>query len=174
MGRRRLSRDEARKKTRDEILTAARRLFGEHGYRGASLEQIADAAGYTKGAVYSNWSGKEALFLELLDREAEDGGYAEYDTEPGTWAMATLEFFVDAVSSPEVRSALAERYRQARKEAGRRMSRGRDDPDWATWEEIAALAMAVGSGLIIQNAIDPDALERDLAERVMRRLTDLD
>lgn len=169
MNRKRMSREEARQYTRDEILASARRLFGEHGYRATSLEQIAEEAGYSKGAVYSNWSGKEALFLEVLDREAETA--ENPSLQPSAWALATLEFFVESVGSPEIREALAERYGRAREEVAMRLSGGRDDPGWATWNEIASVVMAVGSGLLIQAAIDPDVLEPDLLERVIWRLT---
>lgn len=174
MARKRLSREEAKELTRSEITAAARRLFGQHGYRRTSLEEIAETAGYSKGAVYSNWSSKEALFLELLDRELEDedSDYSTHDLSPTTWALATLEFFVDAVNSHEMREALAERYEKARAESAELIAQGRPAPDWATWREIASVAMATGSGLIIQNAVDPDALDPNLLQRVMAILTD--
>lgn len=173
MARQRLTREEARERTRSEILAAARRLFGQHGYRRTSLEEIAETAGYSKGAVYSNWPSKERLFLELLDNELddEDSDYSTHDLSPTTWALATLEFFVDAVNSPEMREALARRYEKARAESAEVIARGRPEPDWATWEEIASIAMATGSGLIIQNAVDPQALDPTLLQRVMARLT---
>ena len=173
MARERLTRQQAREQTRSEILDAARRLFGQHGYRRTSLEEIAESAGYSKGAVYSNWPGKEALFLELLDREFDDKDrtYSTNDLSPTTWALATLEFFVDAVNSPAMRGALAERYESARTESAQFIAGGRPDPEWATWREIASIAMATGSGLIIQSAVDPEALDPDLLQRVMARLT---
>jgi len=52
-------------RTRADLLAAARRVFAEQGYEGASVGDIAAAAGYTKGAVYANFGSKEDLFLEL-------------------------------------------------------------------------------------------------------------
>lgn len=169
MSARRLTREEARHRTRRAILDAARAQFTERGYRGASLDDIAETAGYSKGAVYSNWSGKEALFLDLLD-EAQTEQPSGIDISAGGWALATLEFFVDAVRSPETRAALADRYRQARYDIGAGLGQGRADPSWATWDELASVAMALGSGLIIQTAIDDDAIDGSLADRVMRHL----
>lgn len=63
----RLSRAESRAQTRQEILKTAQRLFAQEGFRGASLDAIAYEAGYSKGAVYSNFESKEHLFLEVME-----------------------------------------------------------------------------------------------------------
>jgi AcrR family transcriptional regulator len=172
MGARRMTRDEARARTREAILVQARRLFESRGYRGASLEDIAEAAGFSKGAVYSNWAGKEALFLDLLDREAQDGGAGDsaLATEATGWALATLDFFLEAVHNPETRAALGERYRQARQGAGAAIAQGRPNPPWANWEEVASVVMALGSGLIIQSAVDEAAVDPTLMQRAVGRL----
>jgi AcrR family transcriptional regulator len=64
--RRRLSRGEAQSETRRQLLRAAGRLFLRDGFVATSLAQIAEEAGVTKGAVYSNFESKEDLFLALL------------------------------------------------------------------------------------------------------------
>jgi len=64
--KRRLTRSEAKARTRAALLTAARQVFTRVGYPGASLDQIAAEAGYTKGAVYAHFESKEDLFLALL------------------------------------------------------------------------------------------------------------
>lgn len=166
----RLTREESRARTRGAVLSAARTLFAERGYRAASLDDIAAAAGYSKGAVYSNWPSKEALFLELLDRAAGDAAPEGLDTAATGWALATLDFFLEAVRTPQMREALAQRYRRARREAGAGLAGGRADPEWASWDEVASVAMALGSGLVIQAAIDDDAVDPSLAGRAMERL----
>ena len=176
MTQRRLSREEARQRTRQAILQTSRELFAEQGYRGASLEEIAETAGYSKGAVYSNWPSKEALFLELLDRErtGTDLGTPDgVEISPTGWALATLDFFLEAVHNPQTRAALAERYQQARSEVGASMGGGRPDPSFATWEELAAVAMALGSGFIIQTTIEPESIDQTLFGRIMQQLTTL-
>jgi AcrR family transcriptional regulator len=65
--RRRLSRQESRLETRTRLLDSAAQLFARGGYEGASIDLIAENAGYSKGAFYSNFDSKEAIFLELLD-----------------------------------------------------------------------------------------------------------
>lgn len=73
----RLSRAEAQTRTRELLLTAARRLFVRDGYARTSLDGIAEAAGFSKGAVYSNFDGKEELFLDLLQAKL-DGELANF------------------------------------------------------------------------------------------------
>lgn len=63
MPRRRLTREESQAQTRGRLLDAARTVFAGRGYHGASVEEIAEEAGYSKGAVYSNFESKEEIFL---------------------------------------------------------------------------------------------------------------
>ncbi len=58
-----------RQRTRARLLDAALDVFAEHGVRAASVEMIAEAAGFTRGAFYSNFSSKEELFFALMERE---------------------------------------------------------------------------------------------------------
>lgn len=62
----RLTRAEAKAQTREQLLDAAARVFAQKGYAGASVDEIAEAAGYSTGALYSNFDSKEKLFLELM------------------------------------------------------------------------------------------------------------
>jgi AcrR family transcriptional regulator len=63
----RLTRQESRLETRTRLLESAAQLFAKGGYEGASVDLIAESAGYSKGAFYSNFESKEAIFLALLD-----------------------------------------------------------------------------------------------------------
>jgi len=72
MKRTRLTREESREQTRERLLDAAQTMFIRKGFIGASVEDIALAAGYTRGAFYSNFSGKAELFVELLRRDHEE------------------------------------------------------------------------------------------------------
>jgi AcrR family transcriptional regulator len=71
MTRIRLTREQSRDQTRERLLDAAQALFMKKGFVGASVEDIALAAGYTRGAFYSNFSGKADLLVELLRRDHE-------------------------------------------------------------------------------------------------------
>ena len=62
----RLTRAQQQAQTRERLLAAAERVLARHGYGGASIDLITAEAGYSKGAIYSNFESKEAVFLELL------------------------------------------------------------------------------------------------------------
>jgi AcrR family transcriptional regulator len=66
--RRRLRRDERQALTREALLEAAMELFDAKGFVATSIADIAEAAGYTTGALYSNFTGKEDLYLAALER----------------------------------------------------------------------------------------------------------
>jgi AcrR family transcriptional regulator len=128
----RLTRVERKERTRTDIVAAARESFLRHGFHGASLDLIADEAGYTKGAVYSSFAGKDDLFLAvldanfeqrrqaytelLLDQERIEDAYRvvarflfESDRDEPQWAPLLLEFWAHASRRDELRAAVAER-----------------------------------------------------------------
>jgi AcrR family transcriptional regulator len=126
----RLTRVEQRRRNRDLVLAAARQMFLARGYHGASLEQIADEAGFSKGVVYSQFESKADLFLALLELRIEeragdnarfverlvtrDGltldeglrALAEHVTErdraDAEWGLLVIEFRVHAARNPEL------------------------------------------------------------------------
>src|SRR5579864_9647173 len=71
MGRKRLSREDSRDRTTQRLLAAAQKLIAKRGLNDTSLEDIAEEAGYTRGAFYSNFRSKDDLFIELLLRDHE-------------------------------------------------------------------------------------------------------
>src|ERR1700692_3617117 len=68
----RLTRGQSRQNTRERLLAAARSVFARSGFHGASVEEIASKAGFSTGALYSNFDGKEDLFLVLMEREIDE------------------------------------------------------------------------------------------------------
>jgi AcrR family transcriptional regulator len=129
----RLTRPEQRERTRGDLLDAARTIFERHGFHRASLDQIAEEAGYTKGAVYSHFTGgKDELFLAVLDRHidervptyaetilAEDSFEASVraiarhivalgERDPA-WTPLLVEFWTHASHDPALRDAVRER-----------------------------------------------------------------
>src|SRR5580658_10966151 len=118
----RLSRAEQTERIRAALLASARRVFLERGYHGASVDQIAEAAGFSTGVVYSQFGGKADLFLALLEaRIAEraadnmravegltgDKGIARLlehaasvDRAEPEWGLLVVEFRVHAVRDP--------------------------------------------------------------------------
>ena len=69
MTRKRLSREDSREQTTQRLLDAAQKLIARKGLDAASVENIAEAAGYSRGAFYSNFKSKDDLFIELLRRD---------------------------------------------------------------------------------------------------------
>jgi len=61
-----------RKQTRQRLIDAAFTVFGEHGLHAATVEQITEAAGFSRGAFYSNFSSKEELFFAAIDRKRDE------------------------------------------------------------------------------------------------------
>ena len=129
----RLSRLQRQEQTRSQLLEAALRVFLRRGFHGASLDEIADEAGYTTGAVYSNFKGKDDLFLAVLDAEAqrrfplhtelmlragslEEGLRAsaremtQYAREHPGWTGVYVEFWTHASRRPELRRRVAEQH----------------------------------------------------------------
>jgi AcrR family transcriptional regulator len=91
-GRRRLTRPEAQALTRRRLLDAAADVFGEKGFRAASLNDVADRAGYTIGAVYSNFASKDELFHALMRerlRMAEEGLAAAFRDDESSSRIST-------------------------------------------------------------------------------------
>src|SRR5580704_7802114 len=63
----RVTRETSKARTRERVLAEAQRLFRERGYAATSLEQIAEAADVTKGAIYGHFSSKEDLLLSAIE-----------------------------------------------------------------------------------------------------------
>ena len=129
----RLSRAEAKARTRDELVDAAERLFTTHGFHATALDQVAAEAGYTKGAVYSNFASKEDLFFAVYERRVERAleRFAVLEDDladdvPERLARATLaesqagwlavffEFWAHVLRNPQLRERFAELHRRGR------------------------------------------------------------
>jgi AcrR family transcriptional regulator len=110
----RVSRSERKARTREELILAARVVFMRRGFHGATLDEIAEEAGYTKGAVYSNFAGKDDLYLALLDAHYEQRieAYVQmlYDEETFEDAIRAVGRFMEQADSrdPDWLPTLAE------------------------------------------------------------------
>src|ERR1035438_3281679 len=65
--RKRLTREESKEVTRMRLIEAAERLFIRRGFDDASVDEISEAAGYSRGAFYSNFGNKEQVLLAVID-----------------------------------------------------------------------------------------------------------
>jgi AcrR family transcriptional regulator len=112
MKRKRKSQAERREDTREQVLAAAARVFARNGFHATSLEAVAEEAGFSRGAVYYNFSDKEELFLELLDRRCTER------------AQDLREVFTDVDDGVEATS------RQAQVAAQQALDAMTGDPEW--------------------------------------------
>ena len=193
----RLTRAQRREQTRERLLDAAGRVFARRGFHAASVDEVAEAAGYTKGAVYSNFRSKDELFLALLDRRlagqleqvgalyaiesseelraAMHGRTEEELAEARDFAVLIVEFWLYAMRHPAARAELATRYRQLRGRLGeliaRRYARHQTAPPMPP-EHLAALALATDAGLFLQYSAEPGALPWELHADAMIQLLD--
>jgi len=127
-----LTPERRRRQTRDHLLQAAAIVFAERGFHGASLDEVAAVAGFTKGAVYSNFKNKEGLFLALLESryqrelDALHAALSASEVPPearlsdfvalireqapvadDNWTTLYLEFWLYALRNPQAREKLA-------------------------------------------------------------------
>jgi AcrR family transcriptional regulator len=91
----RLTRAETQERNRDRVLTAARQEFAERGFRDAKIDAIAERAELTRGAVYSNFPGKRALYFAVLAEDAERPP-AQPQQQPGRTVREALATFARA------------------------------------------------------------------------------
>lgn len=176
----RLSRAESQARTRQQLIATARQLFLRDGYAVTSLEKVADEAGYSKGAVYSNFRNKDELCLAVLDeirteqaelmaqavagadsfdaRLAAFQRWAEQNIGNEAWTSLEVEFALSARRDTRVRDALAVRDRVIRDGIAALISEnaeqyGIDLPMSA--DDVATALLSLGIGLGVQRAIDP-------------------
>jgi TetR/AcrR family transcriptional regulator, transcriptional repressor of aconitase len=179
----RLSRDESRAETRRRLLDAAWQVFAEKGFEGCSVDNLVERAGYSKGAFYSNFESKDAIFLELLkEHKAEMLGRLEElldadcsmnellgrleiynrDLEKDTiWCLLSVEFQVRAAREPAFRKVFAEFSRIDQVKVARFIESlferaGVQLP--AKAESLAGAFMALIQGLALRRAADPRGL----------------
>lgn len=198
MTRKRLTRQESRAQTRERLLEAAARIFSQRGFDAASVDEIAEEAGFSKGAVYSNFASKEELFMTLLDQHlaAEFQSIASRFTEQGqqdenartqinqsfpahleeqrTWNLLSIEFFLYALRHPKIQQQLAERYRMARAELTRLLQKTFEDQHQQQHalpaEYISWVLLGLGTGLSLQAYVEPGAMPADLYSKVVGQL----
>jgi AcrR family transcriptional regulator len=136
--RRRLTRAESKARTRQQLLDAAAELVARRGVNATSVEEIAETAGYSIGAVYSNFSGKEELLVALLDEHLTAGAqelvrrldqagadrqtradaagryFDEVAAGRQAWFLLSAELWLYAVRNPALRRAAVAARRGAR------------------------------------------------------------
>jgi len=181
----RLTRGESVKQTRRRLLDAAETLFIERGFHAASLDAVAERAGFSKGAVYSRFDHKADLFLALLEErnpriveafadllaEAGSGAdligafgrwWVERMREGSAWSLVLVEFWTSAGRDP----ALRERFAQSHERLMLALAKRTDDAAERLGVQLAVSSLdlarittALGRGLQLERLLDPGAVD---------------
>jgi AcrR family transcriptional regulator len=186
---RRLTRDEKKAQTRERLLRAAEEVFAERGFFAASVEEVAERAGFSMGAVYSNFESKGDLFLALfeehiatqlhdylelfeaagaLEQQARGGAdrWMRYLREHPDYYPLFLEFAAYAAREPRMREAFAARQGAFRELFTSMVDRGARDagvePPPGASEQLGILVSALGNGLALEKLADPDGVPDEL------------
>jgi AcrR family transcriptional regulator len=187
----RLTRAESTALTRRRLLEAAQRVFFERGFHGASLEAVAEEAGLTKGAVYSQFVSKADLFLayqeERNERTIERAGGRLAELGAGGWppdviiehwrnrllnepveqSLLVIEFWASACRDPEV-------HRQFSDQHARLLERVAEDLDAAAARlgavlptpalELVRLSTGIAHGLMLEQLMNRESVDDELIE----------
>lgn len=191
-GTRRRSNAEKKAATRRDVIHAAIDIFSRDGYAKASLDAIAEHAGYSKGAIYSNFANKADLFLAAIDAnidglaldevaiddvmaaelagatDAEIAAYAKDVTEG--FGLATLEFITVALRDPSLREALNARIQRMIGQQTATIVGVRRDNDPLAVDAIANLVAAIDLGMDVLQLLGIPGATLGLADVGRQRL----
>ena len=187
-----LTRADRQARTRDELVAAADRLFTTNGFHATSVDAVADAAGYTKGAVYSNFDSKEDLFFAVYERRVDrrvgemertlasaETAYAGMERliaglerrQDDGWLAVFFEFWAHVLRHPELRERFADQHRRGLQPVTAALERaaaerGRRLPEDAA--KLAAARHAMLTGLQLERLTQPELVDAGLAVRMLR------
>ena len=186
--RTRAARAEGRE-ARDELLTAALRVFARRSYREAGVDEIAAEAGYSKGALYWHFSGKEELLMALLDERIDapvrdrvvllasapaerdmsveaSRAFAQQLGEQREAMLLEREYWSLAIRDPELRARYAERQTELRGALAAAMearARHLGTPElMMPAEDVARIVMSIIGGLAVDELIEPGSVRPEL------------
>jgi AcrR family transcriptional regulator len=174
---------------RDELLSAALRVFARRGYRQARVDEIAAEAGYSKGALYWHFSGKEELLLTLLEERVDAPAremvallasapperdmsleasreFARRMSERRDEVLLEREYWSLAIRDPELRVHYAARQRELRSELARALearARHLGTPGIPMpAEDLARVVMSIVGGLAVDELVEPGSVRPEL------------
>ena len=190
--RKRLTREESRAQTRERLLDAGRELFIKVGIDATSLEEVAETAGYSRGAFYSNFASKDELICAVLERETDRAhqdlnALFARDLPPLERLAVIRSFYVNmscdlsncmfwtairlyALRNPSVHPKIAGLFRSHYAEVARYVRRmyeelGKEPP--APPEVLAFSLIAQAQGLAISQMVDPDLISKDQFQQAL-------
>lgn len=186
----RLRRAEQVERNRELVLAAAQRVFVARGYAGATLEAIADEAGFSKGVVYSQFGSKPDLFFALLEQRIEHraahhrqavaglrgldafeallrAGAQDAASEPG-WDFVLTEFRAQAVRNTELNRRYAEAHSRAVDHLASRLAEVYASNELTLRipaRSLAEFIFATSTGVALERSANPSAIpEEEIAE----------
>jgi AcrR family transcriptional regulator len=188
------TRAERQAQTREDLIDAAEEQFTANGFHATSLDAVAIAAGYTKGAVYSNFSSKEDLFFAVYERRVErhEARVAELFADPPDareailrvieavgdlrrrrqdgWMAVFLEFWTHVLRHPEHRARFGAAHRRAVepfKVALERFAQQRGITLAIPADQLATSLFAMENGIGLERLTDPESADADLPVRLV-------
>ncbi|AYM40225.1 hypothetical protein B5566_10620 [Mycobacterium sp. MHSD3] len=176
----RLTRSEAQAQTKARLVESATQLYLQQGFAATSNEQVAEEAGYSRGAVYSNFPSKEALALEVIDRHTEqvlesyrttlaEGSsedrvqkfqdWIEQSLSDTGWALLKIELALVARRNSTLNDELAARDKTMLDHVAGAISQLDDDLELpeASVRDLARLCVAMGQGVALDSIKDPSS-----------------
>jgi AcrR family transcriptional regulator len=189
-----------RAEVRRRLLAAALKVFAERGFASASLDQVAEAAGLTKGAIYSNFASKDDLFFALMEEQildrieavrtvlaASSAGTGDEPalqeigrlltvafTERREWQLVFLDFWERAIRDEDVRVQFVAHRRALRAAIAERVEQvlGRAPVlGQLTVDDVVTVVLALTNGLAIEQYADPAFVSDGLFGRVLTQLS---
>jgi AcrR family transcriptional regulator len=184
----RLTRKEKQAQTRECLMHSAARVFAKRGLQQASIDEVAEEAGFTKGAFYANFKNKEELFLAMLDERfakriddiervvAGEGTavekarrygdtYAETLRSDPEWERLFFEFSAYAVRDEDFRQELVTRYRAMRTRTAAALKAESEQygkEHVLPFEEVALMTSAMSNGFALEKLLEGDAVPDEL------------
>ena len=169
-----------RARTRERLIAAATEIVAREGFHAATVDQIAERAGLSIGALYSNFAGKDDLLFAVFDghlmwfEEKVGEALAKDDLKAATSQLICLpqqtpeqflvfiEFWAYAVRKPRVRKQFAKRMTEMREQLAGALTaiRGGDEGGLPT-DLAALLGLAIGRGLTLEALVDPGCVPQE-------------
>jgi AcrR family transcriptional regulator len=184
----RLTRKEKQAHTRSCLMKAAAKVFAARGLQQASIDEVAEEAGFTKGAFYANFKNKEELFLAMLDERFEER-LAEIERVVGSddcpedqarqagddftravvadpeWERLFFEFSAYAARNEDFRQELVTRYRSLRSRVTDAYRERAERDDFSVpipLEQISLMTFAMAKGVALEKLLEPEAIDDEL------------
>jgi AcrR family transcriptional regulator len=183
----RLTRKEKQAHTRACLMQSAAKVFAQRGLQQASIDEVAEDAGFTKGAFYANFKNKEELFLAMLDERfakriedieeviAGEGDTAQKARRAGDqyahmlsadleWQRLFFEFSAYAARDDDFRQELLTRYRTMRSRIAAALAAhdGHDDAKALPTDQVALMVSVMGNGFALEKMLEGDELPDEL------------